>query len=164
MARMWGRTNLEVREHVGVVSNKESMGHVSQFFRILLSYFQRGCLLVRDDVVHEGSPTGSRVTQPHSLLRSKIRLMQLFICTGDVYPEIQICVRTITNHMQHSPEWGQGGGQTAHFGLPWCIRSCWPECGLHPGEYDQLPCHCKESEGERYQTASVKMVLWRPAS
>ena len=54
-------TNLKVREHVGMVSNEESVGHVGQLLRVLLGYFRRGRLLVCDDVIHEGSPTGSRV-------------------------------------------------------------------------------------------------------
>ena len=59
--------NLKVREHVGVVSNEERVGHVGQLLRVLLGYLRRGGLLVRDDVVHEGSPTGTWVPQPHGL-------------------------------------------------------------------------------------------------
>lgn len=67
-ADMLGETNLEMREHVGMVANEESVRHVGQFLWVLLSNFNRGSLLVSDDVVHEGCPTGSRVAQPHSLL------------------------------------------------------------------------------------------------
>ena len=70
-AALGGRTDLEVREHVGVISNEERVGHVGKFFWILIGHLQRWRLLVSDDVVHEGSPTGSRVTQPHTLIKKK---------------------------------------------------------------------------------------------
>lgn len=57
-----------MREHVGMVADEESVRHVGQFLRVLLSNFNRGSLLVADEVVHEGGTTGSRVAQPHSLL------------------------------------------------------------------------------------------------
>lgn len=64
-----GWRNLEMREHIGMISNEESVGHVGKFLRVLLCYFHRRCLLVCDDVVHEGGSTGSRVTQPHGLFK-----------------------------------------------------------------------------------------------
>lgn len=58
---------LEMREHVGVISNEESVRHVSQFLRVLLSDLNRRRLLITDDVVHERSSAGTRVAEPHSL-------------------------------------------------------------------------------------------------
>lgn len=70
-------TNLEVREHVGVISNEEGVGHVGQFLGVLFSYIDRRRLLISDYVVHERSTTGSGVTEPHRLFDAQKRLLEL---------------------------------------------------------------------------------------
>lgn len=65
------KTDLEVGKHVGMISNEESVGHVGELLRVLLSDFHGRRLLVGYDVVHERSPTGSGVAEPHGLLDSR---------------------------------------------------------------------------------------------
>ncbi len=58
---------LEVREHIGMISNEESVRHVDHFLRVLLCNLKRRRLLISDYVVHERSSTGAWVSKPHGL-------------------------------------------------------------------------------------------------
>ena len=54
-----------------MVTDKEGAGHVSQLLRVLVGQLHRGRVPVRDNVIHEGSPTGAGIAQPHDLNGSR---------------------------------------------------------------------------------------------
>ena len=50
-----------------MIAEEERARHVRELLRVLRGETHRGGYGVGDDVVHEGCPTGARVTQPHHL-------------------------------------------------------------------------------------------------
>jgi len=58
----------QVREHLAVIADEESVGHVGQLLGVLVRQLQRTGHLVGDQVVHERRARGARVPEPHSLV------------------------------------------------------------------------------------------------
>ena len=48
-----------MREHVAMISHKETVGHVGQFLRVMFRQVYRRGELVCDDVVHVTGTTGA---------------------------------------------------------------------------------------------------------
>jgi hypothetical protein len=83
-----------------MITNKESMGHISQFLRILLCNFSWGSFLISDDVIHEQCTTSPRVAQPHGL--KKIQTKTIRPKANNCYPSINL--PTYCRYSNHLPK------------------------------------------------------------